>query len=164
MPSGYPGTRKHCSVDGCRKLSRGFGLCDSHRKAWRRVNEPAFRQRERRHARTAKSKWTEEDKARSRQYSAQRQARRRAECYQAYGGYICACCGETEPKFLTLDHINNDGGKFRKATKPSGSRLYDWIIKNGFPKEFQVMCWNCNSGRARNGGICPHKQQKEMAA
>src|SRR5688572_22754686 len=34
--------------------------------------------------------------------------------YAAYGGYKCSCCGETEPSFLTLDHINNDGNQYRR--------------------------------------------------
>jgi hypothetical protein len=23
-----------------------------------------------------------------------------------------------------------------------------------------VLCYNCNCGRARNGGVCPHQQKK----
>jgi len=76
-----------------------------------------------------------------------------------YGGNPpkCACCGESGLRFLTIDHINNDGGKHRKLGL-TGARLYRWLIKNNFPKEFQILCYNCNCGRARNGGICPHKK------
>jgi len=34
--------------------------------------------------------------------------------FLAMYGNQCACCGETEKKFLTLDHINNDGTKSEK--------------------------------------------------
>jgi len=73
----------------------------------------------------------------------------------------CACCGETEIKFLTIDHINNDGAKHRKIFRLNrgGKSLYCWIKRNGFPEGFQVLCYNCNCGRYRNKGICPHKEK-----
>jgi hypothetical protein len=27
---------------------------------------------------------------------------------------------------------------------------------------FQVLCWNCNCGRAFNNGICPHVENTEL--
>lgn len=76
--------------------------------------------------------------------------------FGAYGGYVCACCGETEKMFMSLDHINNDGAVHRKAGL-RGKQLHAWIIRNNFPPVFQVLCFNCNCGRAVNNGICPHK-------
>lgn len=84
----------------------------------------------------------------------------RDEVLAAYGGPKCACCGITEPKFLSLDHINNDGYQMRKI-HGLGSNLYRWVKKNGFPPIFQVLCMNCNHGKSRNGGICPHQRDKE---
>ena len=81
-------------------------------------------------------------------------ARTRDLVFEAYGGYKCVCCGETEPKFLSIDHINNDGAKHKKKTN---SNLYRWLKKNDYPSGFQVLCMNCNCGKYRNGGICPHK-------
>lgn len=81
----------------------------------------------------------------------------------AYGN-VCNCCGEKEPLFLTIDHINNDGYKLRprnggkaKVLQFSG-HYYQSIIRAGFPKDLQLLCWNCNCGRNRNKGICPHKK------
>jgi len=74
----------------------------------------------------------------------------------AYGGYRCACCGITEPFFLSIDHVNNDGGRHRREVGSSTSILH-WLRKNRYPPGFQVLCTNCNTGRHRNGGICPHK-------
>jgi hypothetical protein len=74
----------------------------------------------------------------------------------AYGG-ACACCGETEPVFLTIDHINNDGNIERNAA--SSIDLYARIEKMGYPKDrYRVLCANCNFGRQRVRGklICPH--------
>lgn len=76
---------------------------------------------------------------------------------QAYGGK-CACpkCPETNAKFLTIDHINNDGSAHRREMKGKGCAIYRWLKHNNYPDGFQVLCWNCNSGRGANGGICPH--------
>jgi hypothetical protein len=75
--------------------------------------------------------------------------------YAAYGGYTCACCGETTKAFLTIDHVNNDGAEHRKTVSPS--RLYTWLRNHQYPEGFQVLCMNCNFGKARNGGVCPHQ-------
>jgi len=83
-----------------------------------------------------------------------------------YGGNPpkCACCGESEIKFLTIDHINNDGAKQwrEKGFNPRlrSSYIADYLITNNFPEGFQVLCYNCNCGKAKNNGVCPHKQQK----
>lgn len=77
--------------------------------------------------------------------------------FQKYGGYVCACCGETEPKFLTIDHINNDGASQRAKDKEHGKNLCRWLFKHNFPSGFQVLCMNCNLGKSRNAGVCPHK-------
>jgi hypothetical protein len=81
-------------------------------------------------------------------------ASRRAEVLAAYGG-ACACCGETIPEFLAVDHIHEDGSEHRKAIGGTG-RLYEWLKKNNFPKDrFQLLCWNCNRGKSICGQ-CPH--------
>lgn len=76
----------------------------------------------------------------------------------AYGGVKCACCGETDPIFLSIDHINNDGRKHRELI--GNDKIYRYLFKNNFPKGFQVLCHNCNRGKYLNGGICPHKNKK----
>lgn len=80
----------------------------------------------------------------------------KSEVFSAYGGARCNCCGESIEKFLTLDHINNDGNKHRKQV--GRTSVYRWLKYNNFPPGFQVLCWNCNLGRQHNDGICPHKQ------
>lgn len=75
-------------------------------------------------------------------------------------GKGCACCGEREIVFLTIDHINGGGTKHRKSLSGGGRFFYRWIIKNNFPSGLRVLCFNCNSGRALNKGICPHEEVK----
>lgn len=74
-------------------------------------------------------------------------------------GPFCVCCGETEPMFLTIDHTNNDGAEQRRSGL-SGDKFYKYLIDNPKSPDYQVMCWNCNSGRYVNGGICPHKEER----
>ena len=82
--------------------------------------------------------------------------------FTAYGNK-CACCGgydiainQYNHIFLTIDHINDDGHKHRKAI--GSNRVYNWLVKNSYPKHnFRLLCWNCNCGRKTNGGICLHE-------
>ena len=84
----------------------------------------------------------------------------REKVFAAYGGYICVCCGETEKTFLTIDHINNDGANHRRSITgkrtSAGYHTYIWLVKNGFPTGYQVLCMNCQHGKRMNNGICPH--------
>ena len=77
------------------------------------------------------------------------------EVFAAYGGYICKCCGETEKTFLTIDHMDGGGTKHRKEVGQGD--VYNWLKQNNYPVGFQVLCQNCNVGKYRNNGICPHK-------
>lgn len=78
--------------------------------------------------------------------------------YAAYGGYECACCGETTKEFLQLDHVNNDGAEHRRAI--GGLTIYAWLKKANYPPGFQVLCANCNHAKGHYGE-CPHKRRKE---
>lgn len=71
-----------------------------------------------------------------------------------YGGR-CVCCGESNPAFLEFDHINNDGAEHRKKDK-AAAHLASWLVRNGFPDTFQVLCGNCNRAKHRYG-VCPHQ-------
>lgn len=77
-----------------------------------------------------------------------------------YYGNKCNCCNESNIYFLSVDHINNDGNKDprRKDGKRFGGRmLYHKIIKENFSNRYQILCMNCNFGKAKNNGICPHR-------
>lgn len=86
--------------------------------------------------------------------------RRREEMFTAYGNR-CACCGESQFEFLTLDHINNDGAAHRKEL---GGNVPDLVCrdlrKRGWPEGYQLLCWNCNCAKGFYGE-CPHKKEKE---
>lgn len=82
----------------------------------------------------------------------------REQMLDAYGR-VCACCGETEVRFLTLDHLRDDGNIHRSKVGKRG------VLRNvrlqGYPTDaYALMCYNCNCGRANNGGVCPHQQRE----
>ena len=96
--------------------------------------------------------------ARAREQS--RHAGLRTEALAAYGGR-CACCGESEPTFLEIDHMRNDGATHRRAIGRGSKATYQWLKAKGWPTEgYQLLCANCNAGKARNGGICPHVKRR----
>lgn len=79
--------------------------------------------------------------------------------FQHYSSVIpfCACCGEKELKFLSIDHINGGGNKQRKEMKGAGgASMTLWIIRNNFPEGFQILCHNCNMAKGFYR-ICPHR-------
>jgi hypothetical protein len=73
-------------------------------------------------------------------------------------GGKCECCGESNYKFLTFDHKNNDGGFQRKQLNRRGIGISYFVELRKHLDGIQLMCWNCNCGRAYNNGICPHKE------
>ena len=89
------------------------------------------------------------------------QDRQREAVYGAYGGYKCNCCAETERMFLSIDHVHNDGAEERRSGKYNGggSAFYSWLCKNNFPLGYQVLCMNCQVGKHKNGGVCPHQRK-----
>ena len=76
-----------------------------------------------------------------------------------YGGR-CVCCGEERREFLAIDHINGGGGKHIKSIKMP---LTEWLIKNGMPEGFRVLCHNCNMARGFYG-TCPHEDAGKVIA
>lgn len=80
---------------------------------------------------------------------------RAKELVYSYYGKLCNCCGETEVKFLEIDHVDNNGAEHRQMLGKLS--IYVWIVNNNFPANFQILCANCNVGKYRNGGTCPHK-------
>lgn len=100
---------------------------------------------------------TPEGKATSYALSKAYWERTRRAALQAYGGR-CACCGEANVRFLTIDHINSDGAEHKRQTNGKSQKIARWLKANNYPEGFQVLCYNCNCGRAMNDGICPHKE------
>lgn len=86
------------------------------------------------------------------------------EMLSAYGA-ACSCCGEREPRFLTLEHVGNTGGAHRKALRTGGGNaVWRDLKRRGWPQDgFTLHCWNCNMAKA-HGEPCPHELRCEAVA
>ena len=87
-----------------------------------------------------------------------KRAHARQEVINAYGGK-CACCGESDIWFLTIDHIDGGGRQHRQAIAGGGGdKFYRKLREQGFPNDppLQVLCWNCNLAKHQRG-VCPHQ-------
>lgn len=77
-------------------------------------------------------------------------------------GSECVCCKMDNPLILCIDHINENGSKHRQqlkqttTVKGSGISFYRWVIKNNYPPDLQILCFNCNSAK-HFYGQCPHQ-------
>jgi primase-polymerase (primpol)-like protein len=140
-----------CSQCGTETAERGRakGMCKScyHRTArlrWSSAN------RERERLKTAEYHAANRER-RNRQVT-ERRRQMRAQILETLGAR-CNCCGETEPAFLTIDHILNDGAKVRHLHR---HKIYRMILEEGCPTDrYQILCWNCNSAKGMLGH-CPH--------
>jgi len=101
--------------------------------------------------------WNKEHPERCHQLRQDEKQRLRQQTVAAYGGQ-CACCGEVEPKFLAIDHIDGGGNKHRQrlGMKAGVGQFYRWLRQQGFPPGYRVLCHNCNQAIG-NYGFCPHQ-------
>lgn len=97
-----------------------------------------------------------------RKYGIEQRARYKRECFEAYGGPKCACCGETRLYFLTLDHKLGGGNKDRQIYD-KGNGVYSRLRAAGFPDKdkYQVLCFNCNGAKHFNA-TCPCSLEREI--
>jgi len=73
-------------------------------------------------------------------------------------GHKCSCvcgCTETIDGFLTIGHIQNDGKEDRASTGGGNWSMIVRAVKYPDKTRYQTLCWNCNSGADKNGGVCP---------
>lgn len=139
------------ALDGMTWKQRNKEAVNARRRALYAENPAKHRERASEYRETAR----ESVLAYNRTWSAAYRARLRAEMLAAYGG-ACKCCGERQPLFLQLDHINNDGHLDRKVHRTS-NKLIAHLKREGWPQDrYQLLCANCNFGKLLNGGVCPH--------
>ncbi len=156
MPTGYPrakdATEKTCPRCGETKAYKLFSIDRSQADGHRPYCKTCDRKKN--------EEWKATHPERIKKYDALWRRRLKQEVVEAYGSK-CACCGETEPWFLTIDHVNNDGKEHRLALNTKGgSHFYGWLKRQGFPQDrFQLLCYNCNCAKER-AGICPHEARR----
>ena len=168
--------KKGLTLDNFYKNNRGYGLysllsdckkCHSKRtNEWRRKNLERDRENKNKYSRDWRRNHPE--RAKETRNRCNEKLKKDIVAYYSNGKMQCNCCGEQEIKFLTIDHINNDGNEHRKVIgikrTSAGQSFYFWLKRNNYPKGFQILCYNCNCGKAKNNGICPHKSNYKLTA
>lgn len=132
-----------------------FAACKNCLRKYRRQYHETHRDKENRYRR----QYHETHRDRENRYSRDTNLQRKILLIAHYSNNTnkCACCGEPDIRFLTIDHINGNGSKHRKSIGcRSGATFYRWLIKEGMPEGYQILCFNCNIARAWYG-IYPHK-------
>lgn len=83
-----------------------------------------------------------------------RQFKNQVFAHYSNGKPTCACCGFVKLEGLSIDHLISIKESNHDRTLRS-HRLYQWLKRNKFPKDYQVLCINCNSAKGTYGR-CPH--------
>ena len=98
-------------------------------------------------------RWRKEHPERVRELNVNRNHRNRERVFDMYGG-ACRCCGENLRGLLTLEHKDGNDRNGR-------SQNLEWVraFKEDNTDNWEILCWNCNSGRQWNGGVCPHETE-----
>lgn len=104
-------------------------------------------------------KWYEANKEKARAYKAANMRRYRAENPEKYAnqsraakrklrekilsafGGVCAICGFSDERALTLDHVLNNGAEERKKLGERG--VYYRALKPEHRHEYRMLCMNC---------------------
>lgn len=163
-----------CITCACRPADEGFVTCATCRARAAKYKKDANARRERNHLCRSCGAARELNRklcprclqyfrlhARSRKIqNAEAHRRRKQAAIDAvlrHYGDECACCGEVERVFLTVDHLEGTGAAHRKQIRRRN--IYFWLVKNHFPQGFQILCFNCNCAKERVGQ-CPHRGQR----
>lgn len=136
---------------------------NAYQREWRRKNRLMLSEREKKRRRLGIAAMTKEELKAFRLAELEKTKRLHTalkEVVFAHYGWKCACCGERERLFLSIDHVNNDGHLDRAGKRRSSARLYRKIKNQGFPASYQVLCMNCNFGKRMNNGVCPHQARR----
>ena len=147
--------------------------------SWRKKNDPEYLTRARRqNSDSYRKRYASDSDFRARQKinAARRYRARKLEITQRVKtiyamrrwvvlkllGAECKCCGEREPDFLHIDHVQNDGFMERRLFGNNFSSLARRIEKSvndgTVHLKYQLLCANCNFSKRISGGVCAHKK------
>lgn len=121
-----------------------------YNRKWREQNRERFRA-------AARNRY-QRNRDKVKQYNHKRGQAFKIKAFEGYGGASCVCCGETHVEFLSIDHIGGGGTKHRRdmgGGHKAGAMFCKWLIDQGYPPGYRVLCMNCNCSLGYFG-YCPH--------
>lgn len=81
---------------------------------------------------------------------------RRNQVLKKYGG-ACRCCGITEPRWLSIEHRDQNGSEERKRNPQFvGSSRYYTLAREPKRDDLELACFNCQMAVYWHGW-CPHR-------
>jgi hypothetical protein len=99
--------------------------------------------------------WLKKNIERVNLYAKLRQRRQKYRVFSHYG-LKCRCCGEDNYLFLSIDHISSWLHDPNHVKPSKLSSKWDRYIEQGYPKNLQTLCYNCNLAKGY-WGQCPHR-------
>jgi len=114
-------------------------------RKWRKEHKEQIRK--------SRRKWRRENKEKCRKGLRKYREVLKKEVFTYYSNGIpkCAVCNFCDIRALTIDHINDDGAKHRRAlskksrgNQAGGSKTYQYLRSKKYPSGYQVLCANCN--------------------
>jgi hypothetical protein len=103
------------------------------------------------------SAWQKANPERKAQHHREHRQRLRQAALDHYG-HRCSCCSEAHDAFLTIDHVSGGGRQHRLLIGQGSGEFYRWLRRNGYPEDFQTLCFNCNCAKGIYGH-CPHEAE-----
>ena len=89
-------------------------------------------------------------------YSITYRKRQKLQALNRLGGAKCVMCGCESIQFLTIDHINKDGGGHRRTVN-SGWPMQYWVKKATDQElnkaKLRVLCFNCNCSQLPDSAL-----------
>lgn len=145
-----------CSVEDCNKKPTSNKFCQNHNRANKLYGNPL------KTAGTYKCIVCKKTKRRKNNSSSKYSNIVCGLCLSTYLrelvlktlGSRCECCNEKVKDFLQLDHILEGGASERRLIKNKNA-IYERALKS--PKDYRLLCANCNWGIYINSGVCPHQ-------
>lgn len=150
--------QRKCKKCGYVKVLAAFPVVNAERGTRRHECQSCSRERHRKYYRKDPDSYKKRASNSWEQNGKPAYDRLRAEILDELGA-CCQCCGEMNPIFLAIDHMDNNGAEVRRKVGVGlrGLKAIRGHIRTGEVR-YQVLCHNCNMGKKLNGGICPHKE------
>ena len=112
--------------------------------------------------------YREQNRPKIRKYNNELRQRLKIEIFSEYSKRhsnsdvpCCRCCGENSHiDFLSVDHVEGRKNFPKEQQKLRGVNMYEWIKRNDYPDNFQILCHNCNLAKGFFGA-CPHERMRK---